>query len=98
MRETLDRDDATPPAARPDSGSAQPLAVATLERRKRRDAAAALPFAALVLFASPLLDLVAGAGALAGIPLGGLYIFGAWFALIALTARLARRLVDDGEP
>ncbi len=75
-----------------------PPAHATFERRRRRDAAAALPFAALVLFASPLLDLMAGGGRFLGIPVGVLYIFGTWFALIAATASLARRLSREREP
>lgn len=94
MREARERTEADQEA----SSAAQPLARAALERRKRRDAAMALPFAAILLFVSPLLDLAAGAGAVAGIPVGVLYIFGAWFAFIALTARLARRLTDDREP
>lgn len=74
------------------------LARTTLERRRRRDAAAAMPFVALVLFASPLLDLMAGGGALVGIPLGVLYVFGSWFALIAAIGFLARRLSDGRGP
>ncbi|HLS59254.1 MAG TPA: hypothetical protein VK022_06460 [Paracoccaceae bacterium] len=74
-----------------------PPASATFEHRRRRDAAAVLPFAALVLFVSPLLDLMAGADTLFGIPVGVLYIFGSWFALIAATGLLARRLGDDQE-
>jgi hypothetical protein len=88
-----------PDPARAAGGAAQPaerpLARAALDRRKRRDAAIALPIAGVVLFASPLLDLTAGAGNLAGIPLAVLYVFGTWFALIWATASLARRLIDD---
>jgi hypothetical protein len=73
----------------------QPLARAALARRKRRDAAAVLPLAGIVLLASPLIDAVADAGLIGGIPVSAIYIFGVWFALIALTARLARRLRDD---
>ncbi len=90
-----------PPGAQPSGAQpseAQPLARAALARRKRRDAAIALPLAGVLLFVSPLLDLVAGADVLLGVPLSVLYIFGAWFGLIAATARLSRRLVDDGEP
>jgi hypothetical protein len=74
---------------------AQPLARSALARRKRRDAAIVLPFACMLLFASPLLDLVAGAGSVAGVPVSVLYIFGAWFALIWITARLAGPLMRD---
>jgi hypothetical protein len=73
----------------------QPLAIEALARRKRRDAAAVLPLAGALLFVSPLLDLVAGAGAPFGIPAAVLAVFAGWFALIALTGRLARRLARD---
>ena len=73
----------------------QPLARAALARRRRRDAAAVLPLAGVVLFASPLIDAFAEAGLIGGIPVSVIYVFGVWFGLIALTARLARRLRDD---
>jgi hypothetical protein len=73
----------------------QPLARGALARRKRRDAAAILPLAGIVLFASPLIDSFADAGLVGGIPVSVIYVFGVWFALIALTARLARGLRDD---
>jgi hypothetical protein len=92
-----------PREPRPEPGGAatgpeaeRPLARAALDRRKRRDTAIALPLAGLVLFASPLLDLMAGGGSLGGIPLATLYVFGAWFLIILATGLLARRLVDDG--
>jgi hypothetical protein len=83
------------PAER-EADPAQPLARVVLARRKRRDAAIALPLAGVALFASPLLDLMANAGRVGGVPLAAIYIFGVWFALIACTGRLARRLMDDG--
>jgi threonine/homoserine efflux transporter RhtA len=79
----------------PRAETEQPLARAVLDRRRRRDIAIALPVAGLVLFASPLLDLMARGGSLGGIPLGALYVFGSWFGLIWATARIARRLIDD---
>jgi hypothetical protein len=92
-----------PPAAAPRDRAAAgrpaapaPLADSALARRKRRDAAAILPLAGILLFASPLLDVVAGGGRLAGIPLAVVFVFGAWFGLIALTARLAATLSRDG--
>ncbi len=92
-----------PPGPKPAPGDAardaeaeRPLARAALDRRKRRDTAIALPLAGLVLFASPLLDLMARGGSLGGIPLATLYVFGAWFLLILATGLLARRLSDDG--
>jgi hypothetical protein len=81
--------------AAPRTESEQPLARAALDRRRRRDIAIALPVAGLVLFASPLLDLMARGGSLGGIPLAALYVFGGWFALIWATAQIARRLLDD---
>jgi hypothetical protein len=94
-------EDASPRPARPGEDAAapdpgQPLARLALARRKRRDAAIALPLAGVVLFVSPLLDLAAGAGRLADVPVAVIYIFGVWFALIACTARMAQRLMDDG--
>jgi hypothetical protein len=89
-RETASRRSRSAPA-----NHAQPLARDALARRKRRDAAAILPMVGLVAFASPLLDLFAGGGSLLGLPVGVLYIFGTWFALIVVTARLSRRLLDD---
>ena len=73
----------------------QPLARGALARRKRRDAAAVLPLAGIVLLASPLIDAFADGGMIGGIPVSVIYIFGVWFGLIALTARLARGLRDD---
>lgn len=85
-------------APSPPDPAALPLARAATARRKRRDLARVLPLLGIVLLASPFIDLVADAGALAGIPVSVLYVFGVWFALIAATARLAARLrADDGE-
>ncbi len=88
-----------PDSRKPATGEAaengQPLARGALARRKRRDAAAILPLVGVVLFASPLIDAFADAGPLWGIPGSVIYVFGVWFALIALTARLARGLRDD---
>jgi hypothetical protein len=79
-----------------DEGAGQPLARATLARRKRRDAAFLLPMLAFVLLGSPIVDVFADAGRLFGIPAAVLYVFGVWFALIAACARLARSL-EDGD-
>jgi hypothetical protein len=81
--------------AAPGEENGQPLARAALARRKRRDAAAILPMVGVVLLVSPLIDAFADAGTIAGIPVSVIYIFGIWFGLIALTARLARGLRDD---
>jgi hypothetical protein len=88
-------DSREPPPAPEHVLAGQPLAIEALARRKRRDAAVVLPFAGLVLFASPLLDIVAGWGTALGLPTVVLYAFGAWFGLIGLTAWLAPRLSRD---
>jgi hypothetical protein len=75
----------------------QPLARAALARRKLLDAAAALPLAGLALLVSPLLDVFAGDGRVLGLPAGAVYVFAVWFGLIALAARLARRLAAEGD-
>ena len=90
---------ATTPGDSPQPGAPAtegPLAREALARRKRRDAAVVLPLAGVLLFVSPLLDLMVGGASLFGLPVGVLYIFGSWFALIALTARLAKPLARDG--
>jgi hypothetical protein len=90
-----------PPMRRPDTDPtgtgrlAQPLARDALARRKRRDIALILPLLGVFLLASPVLNIFAGSGSLYGIPASLLYVFGVWFALIACTAFLARRLRDD---
>lgn len=76
------------PSAEP---AEQPLARAALMRRKRRDAALALPLAGVLLVASPALDALAGGG----LARATLYLFAVWFVLIAAAAALARRLTDD---
>ncbi|HMQ92001.1 MAG TPA: hypothetical protein PKA33_10185 [Amaricoccus sp.] len=87
-----DRESSSPDRA------ALPLAREAAARRRRRDVALVLPLLGVVLLASPFANVVAHAGHLAGIPVGVLYVFGVWLALIAATARLAGRLrADDGE-
>lgn len=78
------------------NGAGQPLARATLARRRRRDAAFLLPNVGLVLLVSPFTDVFADAGHLFGIPVVVLYVFGVWFGLIAACAALSRA-VDDGD-
>lgn len=76
--------------------SEAPLASAATQRRKRRDAALALPLAGLFLLASPLLDVVARAGAVLGVPVAVLYVFGVWAGLILLTGLATRSLRGPG--
>lgn len=72
-----------------------PLASAALRRRKRRDLAVILPVVGTVLLVSPFLDLFAGIGRVLGAPTALVFVFGVWFGLIAVTALLARALMDD---
>lgn len=75
-----------------------PLARAALRRRRRRDGAAALQLGAAALFVSPFVDVFGGGGRIFGLPAGAVMIFGLWFVLIALAARLARRQArEEGE-
>lgn len=90
------------PAPEPDPAAAavtEPaLAREARLRRRRLDAAAALPVLGAVLFLTPLADVFAGAARVAGLPLGAVYIFGAWLGLVVATARLARGLAaQDGD-
>lgn len=73
------------------------LAERALIRRKREDAAVALPALGILLLASPLINIFVGARAIFGIPAPFLYIFLAWAGLIILAHRLAARLggADD---
>ncbi|MEO0387078.1 MAG: hypothetical protein AAF281_06040 [Pseudomonadota bacterium] len=64
-----------------------------LRARAREDAARALPVLGLLLLVSPLLDAFGWVGRPFGIPAAYFYLFAAWAFLIALTARLSRRLV-----
>ncbi len=73
----------------------QPLARAALRRRKRRDAAMALPLLGVFLLASPFVELFSLGPRPFGVPLAVAYIFVVWFALIVLSFRLSRRLADD---
>jgi len=78
-------------SASPSDTPEPPLARAVLLRRKRRDASTALLLLGAFLLASPFLDVVARTA----LPVGALYVFGAWFALIAGAARLSRGLSED---
>lgn len=75
-----------------------PLSRAARIRRRRRDAAVALPLLGVFLFASPFTDVFAGGARAAGLPLGAAYVYLAWLGLIAAAARLSRPLAaEDGE-
>jgi hypothetical protein len=66
------------------------------ERMSER--AVALPVAAFVLLSPPILGLFDRVTVLDGLPVIYLYLFGAWFALIALARALARRLLTLQRP
>ncbi len=74
--------------------STQPLFLARETYRKRRliDAIRLLPVLGTILFMVPVLN---AAGHVGSTFLGGLYLFGAWFFLIVLSAALTRRLHRD---
>ncbi len=83
---------------RPPDPAAPDLAERALKRRKRADAAVAVPLIAALLLVSPVVNLVAGGRQLAGVPLGYVWIFTAWAGLILVTRALARRLLRDTDP
>lgn len=62
-------------------------------RRRYRELAVILPLGGVILFMPPYLRIFNRADFLFGIPVMHLYIFGAWFLGILLTALLARRLI-----
>ncbi|MEL6678505.1 MAG: hypothetical protein AAFQ51_07350 [Pseudomonadota bacterium] len=68
-------------------------------RARWRDAALLLPLVGLLLFLPPLISVFFSTRPVLGVPLIVAYVFGAWLALICLTAWLSRRLTDtDGDP
>ena len=76
----------------PEKHTGDSLATEAARRRKLRDAALAAPLFGVFLLCSPLMDIVAGAGAIYGVPFDVIYIFGVWGGLILVTALLAHRL------
>ena len=73
------------------------LAERAFLRRKREDAAFAVPMLGVILLASPLLNVVSGGTRLWGIPLAYVYIFASWAGLILLTRYLIRGLTRAPE-
>lgn len=63
-----------------------------LDRRKRENAAFVLPFIGAAMIVPPVLTVFEADIRLFGIPAEIVYLFAVWMALVALTARLARRL------
>lgn len=60
--------------------------------RGARDAAAVLPFVAIVLLAPPLVLIFAAPVTVVGIPLMVAYLFGVWLVVIVTAFLLSRRL------
>lgn len=80
----------------PEKHTGESLATEAARRRKLRDAALAAPLLGVFLLCSPLIDVVARAGAIFGVPFDVIYIFGVWGGLILVTAFLAHRLSGPG--
>ncbi|MDP5086136.1 MAG: hypothetical protein NWQ23_12000 [Yoonia sp.] len=75
---------------------------ASYRQRRLRDASKLLPFVGIVLFAIPLAWTTQGPDQKVG-SLGLIYVFGAWFALIAVSGVLTSlirpdRTEDDNGP
>ncbi|MSU91960.1 hypothetical protein GE300_20605 [Rhodobacteraceae bacterium 2CG4] len=73
------------------------LAERALIRRKREDAALAVPALGVLLLVSPVLNIFAGSGRILGLPAVFVWIFAVWGGLILLTFRLTRRLPPADE-
>ncbi|MHA3979780.1 hypothetical protein ACW9UR_19055 [Halovulum sp. GXIMD14794] len=73
------------------------LAERALIRRKREDAALAVPALGLLLLVSPVLNIFAGGGMILGLPAAYVWIFAVWTGLVLMTFGLARRIqaADD---
>ncbi|MEM7496945.1 MAG: hypothetical protein AAF371_03005 [Pseudomonadota bacterium] len=83
-----------PGAALPPGAEAAAAADAiAIGRRRLRDAAMALPFAGLLLLASPLVLVFAVDGRVFGVPVVVAYIFLAWAALIAAARAVGRGIL-----
>ena len=71
------------------------LAERAFRRRRRQDAALALPLLGVLLLGTPVLALFTKDILIFGAPLPFLYVFGVWFILILLARRMARVLSQD---
>lgn len=71
------------------------LADRALARRRREDAAFALPALGIILLVSPLLNIFAGLETVLGMPATYVYVFCVWMFLIIATARMAKHLSAD---
>ncbi len=73
------------------------LAERAMHRRKREDAALAVPILGIVLLASPVLNIFAGVQTLFGLPAAYAWVFLIWAGLTLLTRDLARRLIGPAD-
>lgn len=73
------------------------LAERALNRRKREDAALAVPALGVLLLVSPVMNIFTREGTILGLPAAFVWVFAVWVFLILLTWRLTRRLqtADD---
>ena len=99
---------APPPAETPDLPKAQrghqqaapPQSTSTdasraaLDRARIVDGLCILPFAGLLVFASPILNALEGF--VFGMPTRATFLFAVWATLILIGRRLARRVMQDG--
>jgi len=68
-----------------------------MNRRRLRDAAAALPLGAVLLFTPPYMRIYDQDWTVFGVPFLHVSLFALWFAGLILSAALARRLIADEE-
>jgi hypothetical protein len=69
------------------------LAQRALDRRRREDAAIAVPALGVLLLVSPLANIFAGKWFTWGMPATYIHVFVVWLGLILITRSLARRLI-----
>lgn len=63
-----------------------------LDRRRRESAAFVLPFIGVALIVPPVLSVFQTGNRLFGIPVGIVYLFAVWLALVLITAWLSTKL------
>ncbi|MEQ8603011.1 MAG: hypothetical protein RIB45_06800 [Marivibrio sp.] len=68
-----------------------------MNRRRLRDAAAALPAGAVLIFTPPYMRIYDQDWTVFGVPFLHVSLFALWFVGLVLSAALARRLIADEE-
>ena len=68
-----------------------------MQRRRLRDAAAALPMGAVLIFTPPYMRIYDQEWTVFGVPFLHVSLFALWFIGLLLSAALARRLVADAD-